>query len=36
VLFLLGVILFLVTFVLNRLGVLIIERLHRRLTASGR
>jgi phosphate transport system permease protein len=36
VLFLLGAILFLVTFVLNRLGAMIVDRLHQRLTASRR
>jgi phosphate transport system permease protein len=34
VLFLLGALLFLVTFVLNRLAVTVVDRLHRRLTAS--
>lgn len=36
VLFLLGAVLFLVTFVLNRVGVVIVERLHQSLTASRR
>lgn len=36
VLFLLGTILFVVTFVLNRMGAAVVERLHRRLTASAR
>lgn len=35
VLFLLGAMLFVVTFVINRSGAMIIERLHRRLTAEG-
>ncbi|HJL14586.1 MAG TPA: phosphate ABC transporter permease subunit PstC [Sandaracinaceae bacterium LLY-WYZ-13_1] len=35
VLFLLGVLLFAITFALNRLGAVIIGRLHRRLTAEG-
>lgn len=36
VLFLLGAVLFFVTFVLNRLGSMIVDRLHHRLTASRR
>ena len=36
VLFLLGAVLFIVTFVLNRVGAWIVERLHQTLTASGR
>ena len=36
VLFLLGAILFVVTFALNRAGAMIVERLHRTLSASGR
>jgi len=36
VLFLLGAILFVVTFVLNRAGALVVERLHQRLTAGAR
>ncbi|RZO64363.1 MAG: phosphate ABC transporter permease subunit PstC [Sandaracinaceae bacterium] len=36
VLFLLGVLLFLITFALNRLGAAVIARLHRRLTAGAR
>ena len=36
VLFLLGAVLFVVTFALNRAGALIVDRLHRTLTASGR
>ena len=35
VLFLLGVLLFAITFVINRVGAMIIARLHRRLTATG-
>ncbi len=35
VLFLLGALLFLVTFVINRAGAMIIDRLHRKLTAEG-
>lgn len=35
VLFLLGVLLFAITFATNRLGAWVVERLHRRLTASG-
>ena len=36
VLFLLGVLLFIVTFVLNRIGVAVVARLHRKLTATSR
>ncbi len=36
VLFLLGAVLFLATFVLNRVGSLVVERLHRSLSASAR
>ena len=36
VLFLLGAVLFVVTFILNRLGAIIVERLHQHLTAGGR
>lgn len=36
VLFLLGSVLFLVTFVLNRAGAIVVDRLHQRLTASRR
>lgn len=36
VLFLLGALLFIVTFVINRTGAIIVERLHRRLTAEAR
>ena len=36
VLFLLGALLFTVTFVLNRIGVAIVARLHRKLTATTR
>jgi phosphate transport system permease protein len=36
VLFLLGTILFIVTFGLNRVGAAVVDRLHRRLTASAR
>jgi phosphate transport system permease protein len=36
VLFLLGGLLFLVTFVINRVGAMVVERLHRRLTAEAR
>ena len=35
VLFMLGVMLFCVTFVLNRIGVAVVARLHRKLTAAG-
>ncbi|AKF11188.1 phosphate ABC transporter permease subunit PstC [Sandaracinus amylolyticus] len=35
VLFLLGAMLFVVTFVLNRFAVVVVERLHKRLTAGG-
>jgi hypothetical protein len=35
VLFLLGALLFLITFVLNRTGAIFIGRLHRRLTAEA-
>lgn len=35
VLFLLGALLFLVTFVINRVGAMVIDRLHRRLTAEA-
>jgi len=36
VLFLLGTMLFVVTFVLNRIAVVVVERLHRRLTAASK